>query len=546
MLRMKQTKAQHAWRDSEYGRGFAWLALIAALVFSAVVRIRLLGMPFERDEGEFAYMGQLMLQGVPPYVSAYNMKLPGVYAAYAIIMALFGQSVTGVHIGLLLVSFATILLIFALARRLFGIVAAAAAALAFSLLSTSESVLGLAAHATHFVMLGAVGGFLQLLRAIEKPRPLSFFWSGLLLGLAVLMKQPGAFFVLFGLLYLAWATLKDGLGWKQTVARSAIFLAGAAAPLVITCAILLAYGAFLEFYRQTVVLARENSLTISQGVIQLREMLSPVFLPGLLLWILSGFGLASLVWNKRARAHWVFLLGFLGASCAAVTASYYFRNHYFIMLLPAAAIFVGVFVDSLGDVFSAPKLRTTSRLVAACLVIAAVAITINNQWNVLFQMTPYQACRATYGGNPFPESIEIADYIARHTKPNDKIAVMGSEAQIYFYAHRRAATGYIYTYLLMQDDPLALEMQHEMIREIVQARPKYIVFVRVITSWLPQPHSHLDIFKWLNNYERKYYNLVGVADIVPPDETEFYWGDEVESLDSASPNVIFIFRRKGT
>ena len=74
-----------------------WLLLILALV--AVVRIRLLSMPLERDEGEYAYAGQLMLEGEPPYRLIYNMKMPGTYAAYAWIMAVFGQSAAGIHLG---------------------------------------------------------------------------------------------------------------------------------------------------------------------------------------------------------------------------------------------------------------------------------------------------------------------------------------------------------------------------------------------------------------------------------------------------------------
>ena len=64
---------------------FAWWAL-ATIVFTLVVaiRIRLLGIPLERDEGEYAYAGQLILQGIPPYKLAYNMKFPGTYAAYAV------------------------------------------------------------------------------------------------------------------------------------------------------------------------------------------------------------------------------------------------------------------------------------------------------------------------------------------------------------------------------------------------------------------------------------------------------------------------------
>ena len=56
------------------------------------MRAPLLGLPFERDEGEYAYAGQLMLHGIPPYKFAYSMKFPGTYAFYAMIMSVFGQT----------------------------------------------------------------------------------------------------------------------------------------------------------------------------------------------------------------------------------------------------------------------------------------------------------------------------------------------------------------------------------------------------------------------------------------------------------------------
>src|SRR6266852_3512326 len=81
-----------------------WVVVLLALLFAGLVRARLLSVPFERDEGEYAYAGQLILQGIPPYRMVYNMKLPGTYAAYALIMALFGQTIGGIHLGLLLVN----------------------------------------------------------------------------------------------------------------------------------------------------------------------------------------------------------------------------------------------------------------------------------------------------------------------------------------------------------------------------------------------------------------------------------------------------------
>ena len=95
----------------------AWLLVGLTILFVVFVRVRLREMPLERDEGEYAYAGQLMLQGVPPYSEAYTMKLPGTYAAYALIMAMFGQSASGIHLGLALVSVASILLMFLLGRK---------------------------------------------------------------------------------------------------------------------------------------------------------------------------------------------------------------------------------------------------------------------------------------------------------------------------------------------------------------------------------------------------------------------------------------------
>src|SRR5271166_4450374 len=90
--------------------------LLLVIVLFALIRFRLRDIPLERDEGEYAYAGQLMLQGVPPYQLAYTMKLPGTFTAYAAILATFGQTPAGVRTGLILVNAATTLLVFLLAR----------------------------------------------------------------------------------------------------------------------------------------------------------------------------------------------------------------------------------------------------------------------------------------------------------------------------------------------------------------------------------------------------------------------------------------------
>src|SRR4029077_60420 len=100
-------------QNFEQGIQLCWWIILAVVIAVVVfIRIHLLAIPLERDEGEYAYAGQLMLEGIPPYRLAYNMKFPGVYAAYALIMWIFGQTSTGIHLGLLIVNIANIVIVF--------------------------------------------------------------------------------------------------------------------------------------------------------------------------------------------------------------------------------------------------------------------------------------------------------------------------------------------------------------------------------------------------------------------------------------------------
>ncbi len=158
-------------------------------------------------------------------------------------------------------------------------------------------------------------------------------------------------------------------------------------------------------------------------------------------------------------------------------------------------------------------------------------------------MTPREASRWTYGPNPFPEAVEIARRIAADTTPQDRIAVLGSEPEIYFYARRRSATGHIYMYGLMESQPHARRMQQEAIRQIEAAAPKYVVFVNVPQSWLARPDSDTSILTWSREFIAGHYQIAGVADIVSYGKTEYVWGGQAIDYKPQSPDVVYIFKR---
>src|SRR5437016_13056889 len=198
-----------------------------------------------------------MLQGIPPYKLAYNMKFPGTYALYAAIMSIFGQTIIGIHFGVLLINIATIVLIFFLGQRLVNSTVGLAATMSYAVLSVSPAVLGFAGHATHFVLLPVLGGTLLLLSTTDRQASGRLFASGLLFGSGLLMKQPGVFFALFGAIYLASNDLHRRFRPERIFLRTLIFSAGVILPLGITCLLFWRIGVFERFWFWTIDYARQ-------------------------------------------------------------------------------------------------------------------------------------------------------------------------------------------------------------------------------------------------------------------------------------------------
>ncbi len=522
----------------------AWWVL-AAVIFSltAAIRVRLLGIPLERDEGEFAYAGQLLLQGIPPYKLAYSMKFPGTYVAYAITMFFFGQTITAIHLGLLFVNSATSALIFFVGKRLVNSTVGIAAAASYALLSLSPSVLGLAAHATHFVVLLVLGGAFLLLNKQSRLGVGRLLLSGLLMGLGLLMKQPALFFILFGASYLFIGDVRAGLVLRKVMLRNLVFVGGAVTPLIITFLALCYVGVFAKFWFWTIHYAHEYGtlVSISEAPHIFIQSVSEAIGPNWSLWIVAGVGLLTCPLNRLTGRSTGFLLGLFISSILALCSGFYFRSHYFILLLPAVALFAGVAINNISSVLR--RQITAVRFSPLLLLASCAAFLVFAQRDLFFLLSPIEASHTIYAGNPFPETIKVAEYVRDHTDPSDTIAVGGSEPQIYFYSHRHSATGYIYTYPLMEAQTYARQMQSEMIHEIESAEPKYLISITIDTSWLHSPRSENLIFEWAQRYIADNYVPVGFVNVIAPDRVEYYFDDIPQRVPELG-EFILIYQRK--
>ena len=526
-------------RSEKFARVVIWVlfgVIVATVVFA---RIRLAGLPLERDEGEYAYTGRLLLEGIPPYTLAYSMKFPGTSVAYAVLMSIFGDSVNGIHLGLILVNLLTIGLILLLGRELLGELGGVASAAAYSVVSLMPNVLGLAAHATHFVVLFVAAGTFVLLRALDRPSNRLIAASGCLFGLALLMKQPGLFFVLFGAVYLFSRDWRAQLNTRQIVFRTSAFLIAAAVPFLVTCLALSCAGVFGKFWFWTIKYAGQygGQVSIGKGVEVFANHFWGTLGTAWSLWAVAATGLSLCVINPALRNRAGFLITFFLFSALAVCPGFYFRPHYFILLLPALSILVAAALIAALSI-GTPKIHFAILLLfGLCL-----AWPLWSEADFFFERPLPEANRMVNGTNPFPESVKIGEYIRTQSSPSDTVAVLGSEPQIYFYSKRHSATGYIYTYGLMEPQPYAHQMQEEMIREIETARPKFLVLVVINKSWLVGRGSDQTIFRWADKYCDENYDEVGLVNI-SDQGTDYYLSGRPANVTPTDEHIL-IFRRK--
>jgi hypothetical protein len=530
--------------------GFMLLIVLAV----TAMRIHTLEVPLERDEGEFAYFGQLILQGIPPYQEAYSMKLPGVHLAYAAIMALFGQTPSGIHLGLIVVNLIAIVFVYLLAREFFGVLCASTAAASYALLSINTSVLGLFAHATHFVLVCALPGIWLLRRGMRLGRTWMYPVSGFLLGCSILMKQPGAFLVMFGWLYILWEeTRRKPFSWKSLAGRLGLFSAGAVLPYFLTCVILWFAGVFDKFWFWTATYASAygSRLTLHEGMRLLISAAGSIYGENPYLWMLFLAGVILLFMTPKGREAWIFTTGFLIFSFLAVCPGLYFREHYFILLLPAAALLIGIAVETIADfVKNIGGRNVYGGLAGLILLVIAFYNGVAHQGYFLVNVRHDYLSRMTYGTNPFVESLKVAEYIKKNSAKGDRMAILGSEPQIYFYANRKSASGHIYAYGLMEPHKYALKMQEEMAEQIEKTAPKYILCVNVFTSWLINSQSEKYILLWADHYLSQNYELVmyvGINLEGDPDKTQYYFHETANAFAAENrgrPETLMLYKRK--
>lgn len=500
------------------GAGAA-LALAVVLGAALVLRAPGIAMPFERDEGEYAYVAQHWLAGEAPYASAFFQKPPGIAAAYALAFAIGGEDVAAPRWAAAVAALGTLLLTFFVVRRLASERAALAASAFGALLCADPAFGGNAANTELFMLLPLTASLLAALRASDGRSAAGWsFAAGALGGAALLFKQPAAPNVL-----LAALIASAGAGRGGMLRRAAAFGAGACTAIAPAVLYFAWAGALREMWDCVFGynLAYASALALSEYPKAIAISLPRSLRPFGAIYALAAVGAAAAA-LRAARAGggagersgaWL-LLAWFAASLIGVAAGGYFREHYYLQAAPPLAALAGAgAADVLAPALARRRRGGALAAIVACVVGIGVAVSLA----YYLADSPEARSRAVYFENPFAESAAVARLVAQRTQPGESVFVFGSEPQILFLSGRRSASRYMYVYPLMLPTGDAQRRQREALAEIERARPAAIVTVTAGTSFLRSPQTPYDLFLGLQQLLRREYRLVAR---VPADSRE--------------------------
>ncbi len=529
---------------------YYYIALAAVLLLIFVIRSNFVNVPFERDEGSYAYCGKILLNGAIPFKDIGSQRLPGVFYCYAVIVAVFGYTLKSLHIAFMVINLLSTVLIFFIARKLFNNLGAISAAIFWALLSMNMAISGFTTQSEHLVAFFALAGIFCLVKYFDKRAYLWAILCGLSFSLAFEVKQTSFFLGLCaGVVLVARQVLEKPRDFKKGIISGILFMAAVIIPVVIDLFVVWKRGGWEDFNYWFFDIRKEYSsvITFDQGIEYLKMSFKGIYENYKFIWVMSFLGSLSIFitqakWWIKFSVLCFFVCGFL-----TVTPGNHYYGHYFLQWVPTVCISAAAFIYSAEELLKFKlKLQTSARYIVLGILLLFSFSNLKALQKYYFKVNSTQLLRQVYGLNPFPESKVIADKLNTMLKPEDKIAVFGNEIQMYLYTNRISPSRFAGSGSLLEFNiKKAEEWQKEFISDVEKANPRFLVFYSHPISWCANPNVKNLIFPWFDKFTAQKYNLIGFADMYD-NTTNYVWVPNMDLVNNPpkSQYKIFVFERK--
>ncbi len=481
-----------------------WVALGLALVLAALPTLLY---PLTRDQGIYAYIADLMLQGGAPFRDAWELKPPAVYFAYSLAFLLFGRSELSVRIFDVLYALLSAAAVGALAWEAYRdrrIAALSAWLYAFSYY-----------FSVHFHAMATPEAFMApwlvtcmsgMLYSVRKKSIWALLAGGACAGVVFWFKPTAGLPIAAMLAWTYGQMRREHWGQAQVWRGMGAFVAGGAIGLLPMCLYLYNNGLreLLEIWSAygTGAYLEAGGLVRGESLFAALDVMLRYARDWEWMVLLTAAGAVSaLAWRRRNRNGEALVVFLVSALVATMVQAKLFEYHWIPILAPAAVLAAMCLVwmaEEMRDRLSV--LLCDTRNIFVLTVVLGLAL-----WWGYERLGRYRSSITFLAGRRSAEQYyaqfdlgydfsaiatrEAAAYLRSHTTPEQTVLIWGVEPLVNFLAGRRSPTNFISFYVLVdgkERNPRWEAWRQEFVQDIRERPPAYIVLVeRDVTPLAP-------------------------------------------------------------
>jgi len=500
----------------------AWLFASLGLVFlRALPNIRY---PLGRDQATYCEIARGLLQGRILYPDLWDIKPPGIYYIYAVIVKLFGPVMWSVGVVDVVWLLAISLCIFHFARRYVGVPAAAIAVVLNAMWHCSWGYVNAAQAETFIVLLVFLAYF--ILTSAQRENRRGNFAAGLICGAAFWVKYNAATFfpILAFLPYLDFSRMDEHplrlrleIPWSRWIGRTAVFFAGF---LLMVAAVLIYFwgvGGWPALQEDHFAVLPDYGFML---VHRMRHY--PVFALTMIrlhlgVWPVAAFAAAVVIAWRQREMRFIAPVAMMAAAGFACTASQpRFSSYSFETAYPFFAMLWGYVIVKLYEGFVSLRgffVRRRWRVANLLLWLVAAEVVYYPLPGYCFQISEeYKELagwmhdpHGSYQQYPFQlyheklhDQMAIIDYLQKNSAPGDGVYVLGTAALINFLTERPNPSRFVTDHAIIS--PWGPERwRQDLVAELNRTPPRFIVVERhdaipIVTL------TYDDSEQWLKKY----------------------------------------------
>ena len=489
--------------------------LFVILVFASLLRLPTLFEPWGGDQGVYGYIAKGLLEGKVPYRDMYSSTGYGIFFIYALLYKLFGTNMAALHIGDFLSILLTVGLVYFITCRLYGRRSATLAAILTALFASGSAFSGM------YDLRGAWGTYWQLAQretfmlpiftsaiiimilADQKQKCHPYFWVGILIGMAAIIKFTAILMAFFLLLYVFYAEVfrSDGDGIRIFILKSILAVSGF---VIIQIPFLFYFwiNDSLQIMYNAVFVHTSIYAGLSRGNIIASAFQGNTFIirENLILWLFTPVTVLYLLYKDKKREDMLLVIWALGTILMVWGQGKFFGYHYILIIAPFSILtglgivqFLNIKPGWWASIWAARKNLT---LIFLWILIAGnlLAFFIINydyyKWHALYLSDNISKEQYYEVFNEYPLHLysfradnDVASYLKTHGKKNDKIRTIngGGDTIIQFLTGTELSTRFTSTWYLfnpgLYHNPLTGKLRKELIEEIKSEQPEYILLI---------------------------------------------------------------------